>query len=167
MEPSRSPNDLRLLSPEFAPRTGWGVRMASWCRHNAGTWMVRLFIVIILPIGMADLGYRFARHVWPVPSPAGTVEPQVALAVPVLAGEGVIHAARLALYEYAATRPVPPAMAPEQLLFAEDWLSRQIPVAEPSPGQELTFSYDLLARAILLAQSLTPQQRASWSRYVK
>ena len=87
--------------------------------------------------------------------------------VPVKAGEGMTHAARLALYEYLATRPLPPALAPEQLLYAEDWLRRQLPAAVPAPGQEISFSYDLLARSILLAQSLSPAEQARWAKYVK
>lgn len=166
MEPHRSPNDLRLLSPEFTPRPGWGGQLASWCREHAGTWVVRLAIVIMVPVVMAYLGNRLAQVLWPLPS-VGQQAPEVLdITVPVKAGEGITHAARLALYEYLATRPLPPLLAPEQMLFAEDWLRRQMPDAAPAPGQEITFSYDLLARSILLAQSLSPEQRTAWSRYL-
>lgn len=158
-------HDLKLLSPEFAPRPGWGGQLGQWYRMTGRTLLERLLIIVAIPVVLAPILQRGADLLGPEPTATPTHELKISATVP--AGEGIIHAARSALYEYLALQPVPLSLAPEQYVFAEDWLARRMEPYTPEPGEVLDFSYDVLAAAVLKAQSMTPQERASWLRFVR
>jgi hypothetical protein len=157
--------ELPVRSPDFTPRPGWGGQLAAWLRSDKGRAVVRAAALFAVAVAAATTIRSGARHLAPQPSP--TPSPEPVITVPVPEGGGVTHAARLALFEYLALQPVPLALEPDQALFAEDWLARRIEAYRPVPGQLVEFPRELLAAAILKAQSLTPQERAAWSRLVR
>ena len=156
---------LDLLSPDFESNPGWGGRLQAWCTKTGRTLLERLIIIVAIPLLLAPLiqkGSSLLTHsATPLPVPPQTVE------VTVTAGQGIIHAARTALYEYLALQAVPLALAPEQYTFAEDWIAQRMQPYVPDPGETLTFPYEVLSAAVLKAQSLTPQERSTWLRYTR
>lgn len=164
MEPSPNKEvDLKLLSPAFRPRPGWGGQLKNWYDENGRTVLVRLLIIIAIPAVLAPIFNRVTS----VPEPVPFTPERHSVRVTVDSGEGLIHAARIALYEYLALQEVPLALAPEQYVFAEDFISRRMEPYVPAPGETLEFPYEVLSAAVLKAQSLTPQERAAWLNFVQ
>ncbi|HXV26683.1 MAG TPA: hypothetical protein VD862_01510 [Candidatus Paceibacterota bacterium] len=149
----------------FTPRPGWGGQLLIWLRSRKGRAAVRGLVLVGIAAVAAPLIRSGTRYLAPEPTPAPSPSPVIA--VPVPEGGGVIHAARLALYEYLALQPVPLALEPDQALYAEDWLARRMEVYAPAPGQLIEFPREVLAAAVLKAQSLSPSERAAWGRLLR
>lgn len=156
---------LKLLSPEFKPRPGWGGKLAEWYRNSGKTVLIRLGILVAIPIVLAPIFNRSSPLLGTSQEPEVT-PPQV-ISVTITAGDGLIHGARTALYEYMAIQLIPLSLSPEQYVFAEDWIARRMSPYVPEPGETLTFPHEVLSAAIMKAQTLTPEERASWLRFVK
>lgn len=156
---------IDVLSPDFSPRPGWGGRLHAWFKETGRTLSERLIIIIAIPLLLAPIIQKSSLLLSSEPSPS-PVLPK-AVTVSVAAGDGLIHAARKALYEYLALQPVQLSLAPEQYLFAEDWITRRMTPYTPEPDEELTFPYEVLSAAVLKAQTLSPEQRAVWLRLVR
>lgn len=158
-------HNIDLPGPEFTPRPGWGGRLKAWFDETGRTLAERLIIIIAIPLLLAPIIQRGTDLL--TPEPASSPTPPPSIRVTVSAGDGIIRAARTALYEYLALQPVQLALEPEQYLFAEDWISRRMEPYTPEPGEELEFPYEVLSAAVLKAQNLTPRERATWLRYVR
>lgn len=73
-------------------------------------------------------------------------------------GEGITHLARRALKEYLIERKVDFELTPEHKIYIEDYLQKKTGERWLNPGEEISFSEDLIKEAINKAQQLTPEQ---------
>ncbi len=78
-------------------------------------------------------------------------------------GNGVTHLARRAITQRLQDESL--TLTPEQRIYAEDFVQKQMNVNVVYTGQKLSFPTELLDKAIQKAQTLTPRQIQNLSRY--
>ena len=82
-------------------------------------------------------------------------------------GNGATHLARYALKEYLKDKDLKNELSAEQKIFIEDYLRKNVKSPNPlHPGDEISFSENLIKDAIQKAQALSPSQIQNLSQYV-
>lgn len=82
-------------------------------------------------------------------------------------GQGVTHLARFALQRYLSEQKPKATLTKEHKIFIEDFLKDSFKKIRLHPESELTFSLDLITKAITASQNLTPTQLNNLMRYSK
>lgn len=80
-------------------------------------------------------------------------------------GNGVTHLARRALKDYLTTYSNAPTLTKEHKIFIEDYLKDKTGSRPLAIGEKLSFSTNLVSRAIAASQHLSPQQLKHLSIY--
>jgi len=82
-------------------------------------------------------------------------------------GQGITHLARFALQRYLNEQKPNVALTKEHKIFIEDFLKDNVKKTRIHPESELTFSLDLINKAITASQNLTPAKLHRLMRYSK
>jgi len=87
------------------------------------------------------------------------------ISVRALRGQGITHLARTALQKYLDEQKPKTTLTKEHKIFIEDFLKDASVKKRLYPESELTFSFDLIEKAIAASKQISPAQLASITRY--
>jgi hypothetical protein len=156
------------------------------------TYSIKKILLFLITIAVLSfLGYQIGRNsqwffamrekmsaslpVSPAPSPISSPPTEVTPEVKTLVtsytekaqkGEGLTHLARRVLSKYLKDHAQSFQLRPEHKIYIEDYLAKEMGYRWLQLGEEITFSADLIQRAINQAQNLTPAQIQNLSQYV-
>jgi len=80
-------------------------------------------------------------------------------------GEGITHLARKALKSYLVEKETDLELTAEHKIYIEDYLQKKTGDRWLNLGEKVTFSEELIAEAINMAQQLTPEQLENLQQY--
>lgn len=80
-------------------------------------------------------------------------------------GQGITHLARGALQDYLISVKPQANLSREQKIYIEDYLKDAVSPQKITPGKELSFSRESIAKAIELSQKLTPKELSNLTQY--
>lgn len=80
-------------------------------------------------------------------------------------GEGITHLARRTAKKHLENKEGSPKLSAEQKIYVEDYLQNRKGTRQLKPGEELSFSQDLVEAAIDASQNLTESQLDNLSQY--
>lgn len=169
--PLLEPGPGEMPSPLFSPRPGWGGRLREWLRENAYLAVFRLVLFVAIVVLIQSI----VRNRPPQPSAlspspstdASAVEGHRPVAV---RGDGASQLAQRALIEHLTEYPDRGPLSPAEQAFAVDVLWRgAVQAAARVPfvlhaGDSLFFPHATIEAAISAAKTMTPAERARWSR---
>lgn len=87
------------------------------------------------------------------------------ITVKALKGQGITHLARASLQKYLDEQKPKISLSKEHKIFIEDFLKDASAKKRLYPETELTFSFELIDKAIAASQRMTPAQLAGLARY--
>ncbi len=172
--------DFDIKSPVFIPRPGWGGRLKQWSANLLDSPTFYALLAGIALIGTVIFAIRYAvtrQHppltlATPVSIPKNTQEiPAIAhplplaLTITAVRGQGVTHLARQAVRQYTQAKAI--ALAPEQKVYAEDWLRRRVNIQILYPQQQIPFPLTDVQHAVEKSQHLKKEELANLTQYAR
>ncbi len=152
-----------LPGPLFAPRPGWGGQLRAWLQGDGSLALFRLLVFAAAVLIISSLAHSLrAPHVAQImPSPSATGTSYAFIAA---AGQSMTHLVTLALTAYVTQQHI--ALDSAERLCAITTLT-QTKTHPLVVGEQVIFSSDTLAQAVITAKTLTSLQHSAWQRLVR